>query len=144
MPKVLSADAGMHRWVWDLHYAPPLSTRHGYPISAVPHDTPREPLGPSALPAHYTVKLTVDGHTYSQILTVKMDPRVKTPQAGLEQQFQAETRLVSLIDSSYKAAGEARAVQESLATLKGKATGSAADVVSTFEKKMRGIAGAPG
>ena len=144
MPKVLSAEAGMHRWVWDLHYPPPPSNRHGYPISAVPHDTPREPMGPMALPGHYIVKLTVDGHTYSAPLTVKMDPRVKTPPAGLEQQFQAETLLATMIASSYKAAGEARAVQESLAALKGKATGSAADAVGAFEKKMSGIAGAPG
>jgi hypothetical protein len=75
---------------------------------------------------------------------VKIDPRVKTPPAGLQQQFQAETRLASLIASNYKAAGEARATQESLAKLKGKATGSAADSVSAFEKKMSGVAGSPG
>jgi photosystem II stability/assembly factor-like uncharacterized protein len=144
MPKILPAGAGMHRWVWDLHYPPPPSNRHGYPISAVPHDTPREPQGPAALPGQYTVKLTVDGHTYSAPLTVKMDPRVKTPPAGLQQQFQAETRLVSLMTANYEAAGEARAVQDSLAKLKGKATGSVADAVSAFEKKMHGVAGAPG
>jgi photosystem II stability/assembly factor-like uncharacterized protein len=144
MPKVLSAEAGMHRWVWDLHYPPPPSTRHGYPISAVPHDTPSEPLGPSAVPGHYTVRLTVDGHSYTAPLAVKIDPRVKTPPAGLQQQFQAETRLASLIASNYKAAGEARAAQESLAKLKGKAMGPPADSVSAFEKKMSGVAGSPG
>ena len=53
MPKALPADAGMHRWVWDLHYAAPTSLRHEYPISAVPRDTPRSPLGPNALPGEY-------------------------------------------------------------------------------------------
>ncbi len=144
MPSILSAEAGMHRWVWDLHYPPPSSNRHGYPISAVPHDTPREPQGPTAPPGQYTVKLTVDGHSYTAPLAVKMDPRVKTPQAGLQEQFQAEMRLVSLIDSNYKAAGEARAVQESLAALKAKATGPTADAIDAFEKKMRSIAGAAG
>src|SRR5262249_15679507 len=38
--------AGMHRWVWDLRYATPNSTQHEYPISAVPHKTPRNPRGP--------------------------------------------------------------------------------------------------
>jgi hypothetical protein len=33
------------------------------------------------------VRLTVDGVTTTQPLVVEMDPRVKTPRAGLEQQF---------------------------------------------------------
>ena len=61
----LSADAGMHRWVWDLHYPPPDSTRHEYPISAIPGDTPRLPLGPTALPGTYTARLTADGKNYT-------------------------------------------------------------------------------
>ena len=51
--RVLSGGAGMHRWVWDLHGAPLESLRHGFPIAAVPHDTPRLPEGPSALPGTY-------------------------------------------------------------------------------------------
>ena len=49
--QVLSAAPGFHRFVWDLHYAPPAGTSAQpgqYPISAVPHDTPREPRGPWA------------------------------------------------------------------------------------------------
>jgi photosystem II stability/assembly factor-like uncharacterized protein len=144
MPKVLSAEAGMHRWVWDLHYPAPPSNRHDYPISAVPHDTPREPLGPAAVPGNYIVKLTVDGHTYSAPLTVRIDPRVKTPQEGLEQQFQMERHLAELMTSNYQAAGEVRAVEESLSKLKGKATGSAADAVADLQKKMQTVVGAPG
>ena len=33
--KALSTAAGMHRWVWDLHYAAPTATRHDYPIAAI-------------------------------------------------------------------------------------------------------------
>src|SRR5207248_7545631 len=87
MPQTLSAEAGAHRWVWDLDYAPPDALHYDYPISAIPHDTPREPHGPRALPGHYTVRLTVDNHIFTVPLTLKMDPRVKTPLAGLEEQF---------------------------------------------------------
>ncbi|MGB8593701.1 MAG: hypothetical protein WCD40_20145, partial [Candidatus Acidiferrales bacterium] len=83
MPKILPTEAGMHRWVWDLHYTTPLSLRKDYPIAAIPHDTPRVPLGPRALPGLYTVKLTVDGQSYTASLTVKMDPRVNTARASL-------------------------------------------------------------
>ena len=39
--RTLSAQAGMHRFVWDAHHPPPASLEHDYPISAIYHDTPR-------------------------------------------------------------------------------------------------------
>src|SRR5262249_12374342 len=57
-PQVLPARAGMHRWVWDLRYPAPVAVTHGYPISAVPHATPRQPQGPLAVPGNYRVRLT--------------------------------------------------------------------------------------
>lgn len=83
----LGASQGMNRFVWDLHYDPPVGMRQGYPISAVPGRTPVEPRGPVAMPGDYTVRLTVDGATHVQTLTVKMDPRVETPMGALQEQF---------------------------------------------------------
>jgi hypothetical protein len=88
-PQVLSAEAGSHRFVWDLYYTP-LEDGRGrrrYPISAIHGDTPPGPTSPLAHPGAYTVRLTVDGRRYEQPLTLKMDPRVKTPPEGLKQQF---------------------------------------------------------
>ena len=144
MPKILSADAGMHRWVWDLHYPAPESQRHEYPISAVPHDTPRLPLGPTAVPGPYTVRLTANGQSYTAPLTVKMDPRVKTPPAGLEQQFQMETRLARMMNQSYEATTQARSVREQLQKLTPQSSGPAGAVVVTLDKKVAAILGAPG
>ncbi len=36
-------------------------------MTAVYHDTPREPRGVIALPGQYTVKLTVDGKSYTSL-----------------------------------------------------------------------------
>ena len=85
-PQVLSTAAGTHRFTWDLHYTPS-STRAQYPISAIPFNTAPAPTSPWAMPGTYTVRLTADGHEYRQPLTVRMDPRVKTPSEGLQQQF---------------------------------------------------------
>ena len=68
-PQIPPAAAGMHRFVWDLRYTPPEAMRHDYPMTAIYHDTPRGPRGPIALPGQYTVKLTVDGKTFTQPLT---------------------------------------------------------------------------
>jgi photosystem II stability/assembly factor-like uncharacterized protein len=96
-PQIPPAAAGMHRFVWDLRYTPPDALRGGYPMTAIDHNTPREPRGPIALPGEYTVKLTVDGKSFTQPLTVKMDPRVKTPPAGLKQQFDLAMKVVELM-----------------------------------------------
>jgi len=38
------------------------------------------------MPGIYTVRLSVDGKTFTQQLTIKMDPRVKTPGKNLQTQ----------------------------------------------------------
>jgi len=72
----LSGGAGMHRFVWDLHGAPQGGGggRGGPPISAIIHDTPWG-QGEWMPPGTYTVRLTVDGGTYTQPLVVRPDPR---------------------------------------------------------------------
>jgi photosystem II stability/assembly factor-like uncharacterized protein len=85
--QLLGAKAGMQRFVWDLKYAPPAAFGRGFPISAIYRDTPLYPLGPSVLPGTYTVKITANGVSRSEPLTVKMDPRVKTAVPALTQQF---------------------------------------------------------
>lgn len=157
MPKILSSSAGMHRWVWDLHYPSPRAARSDYPISAVPGNTPRSPEGPMALPGQYTVRLTVRGLSFSERLIVKMDPRVKTSPEGLELEFQKQQVLASMMTQNTEALTEARALREQLQKLTGKATpataaagvgssgekasGPLADAVSAFDKKLGSILG---
>ena len=94
----LSTAAGMHRFVWDLHYEAPPGMRRSFPIAAVFHDTPREPSGPWAMPGAYRVRLTANGKSVTQPLTVRMDPRVKTPVPALQRQFSLSKQLSDAID----------------------------------------------
>jgi hypothetical protein len=113
----LSTAAGMHRFFWDIHYQPLPGGgggRGGLPIAAVPHDTVPVPSGPWAPPGQYTVKLTVDGKSFSQPLTLKMDPRVRTPPLGLSQQFTLSKRLYDGIIDGQKAMQELRAKKAAL------------------------------
>ena len=114
MPQTLATTAGMHRWVWDLHYAAPASLDAQYPISAVPHATPRHPLGPRALPGTYTVRLTANGRTVEAPLAVTLDPRVKTPAAGIAQMFDAQIRLAGMLNRSSEAVLKARSINAQL------------------------------
>ena len=160
MPKILATTAGMHRWVWDLHYTTPLSTRYDYPIAAIPGDTPRQPQGPIALPGQYTVRLTVNGHALPQPLVVTMDPRVPATRDQLALEFQKQQLLASLMTQSTEAITEARSLREQIQKLTGKSpaapagdaanspasklSGPLADAVSAFEKKLTAILGAGG
>ena len=102
-PQLLSTDAGMHRIVWDLHYPPPKSMHPSAPISVILHDTSLGPLGPSAVPGQYTVRLVVGGKTYTQPLTLRKDPRVDTTIDGLAQQFDLATQLVGDLNRTFDA-----------------------------------------
>jgi photosystem II stability/assembly factor-like uncharacterized protein len=118
--RVVSTQAGMHRFVWDLHYPPPDSLEHEYPISAIYHDTPRTPLGPAALPGKYTVKLTMSGINYTQPLTIKMDPRVKATEDGLRQQFELEIKINEAMHHDYQTLQQVRGLRQQLKNLTAK------------------------
>jgi photosystem II stability/assembly factor-like uncharacterized protein len=141
LPQVVPTTAGIHRWVWDLHYASPESLRHGYPIAAIPNDTPRLPLGPRALPGSYTVRLTANGSTYTAPLIVKMDPRVKTSQSGLQQHFDIETELASMLTRSTEAIRQIRAVEEQIEKISHDASGPVQESLEEAEKKLKTVLG---
>ena len=92
-PDALPNQAGINRFVWDLHYAHPTALLYGYfgsrlkyteytvPDHAVPGETPRvQPPGPLAAPGTYDLVFTREGKTYKQKLQVLPDPRVPISQ----------------------------------------------------------------
>ena len=128
--RVLSATSGMHRFVWDLHYTPAPGVRASYPIAAIFHDTPPNATSPWVMPGTYTVKLAVDGKSVTQPLTVRMDPRVKTPNEGLQQQF-------TLSKQMYDDAVAANAALEQLRAIRTRIKGTPLD------EKAAALEGAP-
>jgi len=95
-PQSVSTKAGMHRFLWDMHYTPIAGVEPEFPISATYRNTSPAATSPWALPADYTVTLTVDGKTFTQPLTVAMDSRVKASAAELQEQFDLSWRLYQL------------------------------------------------
>jgi photosystem II stability/assembly factor-like uncharacterized protein len=110
-PRVLSNAPGMHRFVWDLHYARVPGTLATYPIAAIFRNTPPAASSPWVMPGRYTARLTVNGQRYTQPLTVKMDPRVRTSAAGLAQQFTLSKQLYDDLVATAAALKEIRAVR---------------------------------
>jgi photosystem II stability/assembly factor-like uncharacterized protein len=139
----LQTGAGMHRWLWDLRYPPPDSAHHGYPIAAVPGDTPRVPLGPSVLPGDYTVRLSANGATYTAPLTVKMDPRVKATMIDLAQQLQTQSELADLLSRSSAALLQARSLSKELDDRSERAAGALKNAIADLQKKLIAAIGDP-
>ena len=142
--QTLSGAAGFHRFVWDLHYAPPPVANFSYPISAIYQNTWKEPRGPWAHPGQYTAKLTVSGRSYTETFTVKMDPRVQAPPAGLQQQFTLSMQLYRAMEANAGALAELRKLRADLKTRRASATGAAADAIDALEKKLAALEGQGG
>jgi hypothetical protein len=130
---LLSTRAGMHRFSWDLHYNP-VTAGDTVPNSdeeaggAVPHRTYTTVNAPWAPPGNYTVRLTVNGQLVSQPLSLRLDPRVRTPAAGLNE-------LATLSRDLYD-----RAVALHQAYLQARQLASSADANATLKSQLDSIA----
>ncbi|HEV2992255.1 MAG TPA: glycoside hydrolase [Candidatus Angelobacter sp.] len=141
-PQVLSASAGTHRFLWDMHYAPVPGIKPEYPIAAIPHNTAPQATSPWVMPGEYTVVLNVNGKSYSQPLTIKMDPRVKTPNADLAQQFKLSQQMYNNLLSVVPASDQVDAIRKQLADLKKASTSSElASAINNFDQKLQSLAG---
>ncbi len=129
---------GMHRFLWDMHYTPIAGgggRGGGYAMQAIAHDTPLSINSIWAAPGRYTVKLTVDGKSYMQPLTLKMDPRVKTPPLGLQQQFTLSKAIYGDLLAAEKTMEEIRTARQKLAGAPGGAE---------LDRKSQAIEGSTG
>jgi photosystem II stability/assembly factor-like uncharacterized protein len=108
----LSTRAGLHRFTWDMRYQPIGDNPRSGEVEAtgaVPHRSEHAAAAPWAPPGRYTVRLTVEGKPYPQPLTLRLDPRVKTPAAGLQRLAALTREMYDLAAASHAAYLQARA-----------------------------------
>ena len=143
--RALSTGAGMQRFVWDLHYRALDWMTPQFPIAAIYGDTPRHPLGPWIPPGSYSVKLTANGRSYTQPLTVKIDPRVKTPPADLARQHEIAMKCYDGLLQVREAQVQAGKLREQIKNLRERATaGPLAEALSSLDGKLTALEGAGG
>jgi hypothetical protein len=94
------------------------------------------------MPGEYTVVLTADGTKYTQPLTLKMDPRVKTSVLALKRQFSESMQLYERLLNVSPAFDQAVELRKQLADLKGQSQGELLAAVNRLDEKLRGLAGA--
>jgi photosystem II stability/assembly factor-like uncharacterized protein len=151
-PQILKTSAGMHRFSWDMRYdaTPGITLGRGGgggANGAVPHRTYSGGASPWVAPGVYTVRLTANGQSLNQPITIKMDPRVKiTPE--VQQIFTLTSQIENAAQSAASAQKEAR---ELIEKLKGRPQSASNDAlikkleeIALAEKPTRGGGGGAG
>jgi photosystem II stability/assembly factor-like uncharacterized protein len=146
----LPTSAGTHRVNWDLHYDDPPALGHDLQnqMNMVPGMVTPGPHGPQALPGTYTLKLTVDGHVYTQTLGVRNDPRVGES-AALMNALRAQHRLTLLayqaMKDTYAGNEEVAAIRAQIAALtRGQVPPDVATQASEVDGKLAAFGGTTG
>jgi photosystem II stability/assembly factor-like uncharacterized protein len=108
-PQHLEKSPGMHRFVWNL----------GWEMDAgEDNESERGSLrSPRAVPGSYEVRLTVDGKTWTQPLSIAMDPRSPATSQELEQQLQLGEQIYTQAFECQRIIGEIGFVQKQIAEL---------------------------
>ena len=137
----LPTAVGTNRVNWDLRYDAPPVFSHSYEINANPGLTPASPQGPLAPPGTYTVKLAVEGRTYTQTVTVVNDPHAPATAAALAQQHALNMNIYGGIRTAWEGFQQAAALNS---TVRGASAGAAADLaaaINAFSARLDTISG---
>ncbi len=105
----LAADSGVQRAVWDLRYEPPKKAKPAKLDFGWPD------LGPDALPGTYSVRLIVDGKTYTERLRLTQDPRVRTSPEDAREQLRFTLEVRDQIDRLTRLIEETRSLRRQVA-----------------------------
>jgi photosystem II stability/assembly factor-like uncharacterized protein len=152
--------AGYNRTVWDLRYDAPkvVALRTPAPDNPFIFQEPRfrnrttrpithwgiqgaQTSGPIALPGKYTVRLTVNGKTESQPLTILKDQEIKTTDADLAASVAAQVRVRDGLNASADLVNKLEVMRKQILDQR-EANKAKADVVAALDdlnKKMMDV-----
>ncbi|MBI4538978.1 MAG: glycosyl hydrolase [Gemmatimonadetes bacterium] len=99
------AEAGAQLLLWDMRYPGPFQVEG----ATYKH---HEPQGPLAPPGTYTVRLTVDGQTYSQPFEIVKDPRGPTTPEQFAEKHRLLMAIRDKIDEIHRTVAEVRAARQ--------------------------------
>jgi photosystem II stability/assembly factor-like uncharacterized protein len=148
-PLTLAATPGMHRFLWDMRYQPLEGgfRRGGLPMAAIAHNTAPATNSIWAPPGLYTVKLIVNGQVLKQPIMIRMDPRVRTPAAGLTLQFELSRAMYDGVLQAQAALGGMRSLRAQVKKIQetaGKAPAEVSEGLELFDTKAAAIEGGSG
>ena len=146
--RALTTNIGTNRVNWNLRYDDPLGFNPDInnQMNAAPNSVTPGPHGPLVLPGTYTIKLTVDGVTYTQTVVVHNDPRIGESPAMMNA-LRAQTRLALAaaagMTDSYNANEQIGSLRMQLAALtQGSLPPEVAAAATALDTKLATLGGA--
>ncbi len=106
-PTSIPAEKGMNKFVWDLHY----EDAKRFPGMILWAGSTR---GPIIIPGTYTVKLTVDGKSYTQTFEAKKDPRINTTPEDFMSQLEIELQIRDKLTRTHEAIINIRSIRKQI------------------------------
>ena len=138
----MPTNVGTNRINWDLRYDSPPAFTHSFEINANPGLTPPSPEGPLVAPGIYTLKLTADGKSYTQRVTVKNDPRSPAKASDVRAQLDLEMKYYDGAKESWDAYNQISAVRTSLAAYThGSAPSEIVTAATALDTKLAALGG---
>ncbi|MGC2670892.1 MAG: hypothetical protein WA299_03430, partial [Candidatus Acidiferrum sp.] len=133
----LPTEAGLNRFVWDLHYETPTTVPGSVGWGG-------RPEGPLVVPGTYEIKLTAGGKIESAKVEVTKDPRVSASQADFEKQEELARRISERVGAGDEAVNQIRSVRSQLDALKKRLAADAGakavlDAADALIKKMNAV-----
>ncbi len=145
-PQALSINAGENRTNWDLRYDAPPAFSHGFEINANAGLTPTSPEGALAPPGRYTLRLSANGATYAQHVTIRNDPRSPATAADLAAQHALLVKITAGMRESYADDQQAVALRAAavaaVAASGANAPGEVTTAVAAFVARIDSVSGA--
>jgi hypothetical protein len=118
-PQTTSMTAGLQRFAWDLQSEPVIGFQGMVLWGATQ-------AGPMVLPGTYQVKLTVDGQSFTEPITVKKDPWHSASDADLQAQYTLASQIRDAVNEANTAIINIRRMKKTI--LDDQAKGQNADV----------------
>jgi hypothetical protein len=131
-PEPLATGAGAHRFVWDLHYAPPQP-------ALVPDESSEEEKGVWAPPGQYWIDLNVAGKRFRQRLTVLPDPRVRLPADAYARQFALARQVEAARVQIAATLAEANRIHAAIVEHRKNAGSATASALSAADRRLLAI-----
>ncbi len=96
------------------------------------------------LPGQYKIVLNVGGASYTQMLDLRMDPRVKTSPVDLRLHFELDQKIAEALHRDYEALQHVRSLRAQLKALAGNAVAKAAAELEAKAASLEGDEGGHG
>ncbi|MGH9393541.1 MAG: WD40/YVTN/BNR-like repeat-containing protein, partial [Terriglobales bacterium] len=126
--------AGFNRFVWNLQALTPPTPIQGEALWGA-----RGGISPIVPTGTYTVKLTVDGQSYTTPLKVTLDPRMHASDADLQAQWDLAVKINSALTEAWGAVSDMLSLQKQIASVDGSGPSAVASAGGALDQKLHEV-----